>query len=357
MRVPIPKSPADRRRTSPRRALSRALVVLLAFGLLAAACGDDDEPSTGDRKTIRIALDFFPNTNYAGIAAAIDKGYFEEQNLDVEIVPWAFTVTGILVENGNADLGIAYPPDTFREVALGNKVRTVAAILQVSNVSIIVPEDSPYRVAADLQNAATYGGFGTPHEGPIVTEFLKAVGDPNPDFTPVVLQGGPTEALISGDVDFSASFIGWLDIAARLAGTPMRVFPYREYIPEIVYPDVIFVASQDTIDSDANLLERALIALGKGYEAVAADPAEAANILIRVFPDLEQSRALVTESAVYRAPQYLDGNGNWGCVVESQFAGMAGLLDRSGLLVDAGGNAVARPSFDSFATNQLLPNC
>ena len=123
MRVPIPKSPADRRRTSPRRALSRALVVLLAFGLLAAACGDD-EPSTGDRKTIRIALDFFPNTNYAGIAAAIDKGYFEEQNLDVEIVPWAFTVTGILVENGNADLGIAYPPDTFREVALGNKVRT-----------------------------------------------------------------------------------------------------------------------------------------------------------------------------------------------------------------------------------------
>ena len=81
--------------------------------------------------------------DYAGIAAAIDKGYFEEQNLDVEIVPWAFTVTGILVENGNADLGIAYPPDTFREVALGNKVRTVAAILQVSNVSIIVPEDSP----------------------------------------------------------------------------------------------------------------------------------------------------------------------------------------------------------------------
>ena len=329
---------------------------MLALSLVAAACGDD-APSTDERQTIRIALDFFPNTNYAGIAAAIDKGYFEEQNLDYEIVPWAFTVTGILIENGNADLGIAYPPDTVREVALGNNVRVVAAILQESNVSIIVPEGSDYRTAADLANAETYGGFGTPHEQPIVTEFLKANGDANPDFTPVVLQGGPTEALISGDVDFSASFVGWLDISARLAGTPMRVFPYRDSIPEIVYPDVIFVANQDAIDNNSNLLERALIALSKGHQDVAADPAEAANILIRVFPDLEASRQLVTESAVYRAPQYLDENDNWGCIQESDFAGISGLLDRSGLLIDAGGTRVAQPSFDSFATNDLLPDC
>ena len=334
----------------------RVLAFLLAFGLVAAACGDD-APSTDERQTIRIALDFFANTNYAGIAAAIDKGYFEEQNLDYEIIPWAFTVTGILIENGNADLGIAYPPDTFREIALGNNIRAVGAILQVSNVSIIVPEDSQYQAAADLANAEFYGGFGTPHEGPIVTEFLKAVGDANPDFTVVVLQGGATEALISGDVDFSASFIGYLDISARLAGTPMRVFPYRDYIPEIVYPDVVFVASQNTIDNNSNLLERALIALNKGYQDVAADPAEAANILIRVFPDLEQQRQLVTESAVYRAPQYLNADGNWGCLEESQYAGIAGLLDRSGLLLDADGNAVAQPSFDDFATNSLLPDC
>ena len=95
-----------------------------------------------------------------------------------------------------------------------------------------------------------------------------------------------------------------------------------------------------------------MLALNKGYQDVAADPAEAADILIRVFPDLEQSRQLITESAVYRAPQYLDENGNWGCLQESQFDGIAGLLDRSGLLLDAGGNAVAQPSFDNFATNE-----
>ena len=210
---------------------------------------------------------------------------------------------------------------------------------------------------ADLAAADKYGGFGTPHEGPIVTEFLKSVGDADPDFNVVVLQGGATEALISGDVDFSASFIGWLDIQARLAGTPMRVFPYRDHIPEIVYPDVIFIANQNTIDNDANLLQRALLALSKGYRLAAEDPAEAANILIRVFPDLEASRALVTESAVYRAPQYLDENGNWGCMQESQFAGIAGLLDRTGLLVDNNDNPVAQPTFDRFATNELLPNC
>ena len=197
---------------------------------------------------------------------------------------------------GSADLGIAYPPDVLREVALGSSLKIVAAIIQENNVALVVPADSPYQTAADLDAAESYGGYGTPHERPLVTEMLTAAGAATPgDFQEVVLQGGAIEALIGDRVDFSAVFQGWSEIAARLRGTELRLFPYVDFIPEIVYPDVVFIARSEMIEQQPGVLERALKALGDAYTFAAENPDEAAEILISEVTDLQQSEALVRE--------------------------------------------------------------
>lgn len=309
----------------------------------------EGEGAASASETLRIALDFTPNTNHSGIYVALAKGYFEEQGINAEVIPYSGTPAGVLVENGQADLAVAYPASTLIELASGSMQKIVAEIIQVNNAALVVPADSPAESPADLAGKV-YGGYGTSHEGPIVREVLIGAGAENPEFKEVVLQTGAIEALMSGQVDFSSVYEGWSEIGAELAGTPLKTFRYGDYVEGYTYPDVVFVASDKAIETKGDLLKRGLTALSEGYAFAAENPAETATILTDQVPELAQSQELVSRSAEFRAPQYLDASGNWGCLTEGQFTGLIGVLSNAGVLSET-------PSFEDFATNDLLEAC
>ena len=43
-------------------------------------------PQNEDLKKVTVILDYVPNTNHTGMYVALDKGYYEEEGLDVEII-------------------------------------------------------------------------------------------------------------------------------------------------------------------------------------------------------------------------------------------------------------------------------
>ena len=71
----------------------RALMLLMLPLLLimAAGCGGDPTPtSPGPTATptpvkVRLALDWYPNANHAGLYIAQAKGYFSDEGLEVEM--------------------------------------------------------------------------------------------------------------------------------------------------------------------------------------------------------------------------------------------------------------------------------
>ena len=179
--------------------------------------------------------------------------------------------------NGQADLAVAFPASTLIEIAGGSEQKIVAEIIQVNNAALVVPADSPVESPADLAGKA-YGGYGTSHEKPIVTQVIAGAGAENPDFKEVVLQTGAIEALTSGQVDFSSVYEGWSEIGAEIAGTPLKSFRYGDYVEGYTYPDVVFVASDEAIETKADLLRRGLAALAEGYAFAAESPAETVTI-------------------------------------------------------------------------------
>jgi ABC-type nitrate/sulfonate/bicarbonate transport system substrate-binding protein len=298
---------------------------------------------------IRIALDFTPNTNHSGIYVALANGYFEEQGIEAEVIPFAFgTPSTGLIAAGQADLAVGFPADIAIQVAGGTDLTMVAEIIQVNNASLVTLEDSPLQGPADF-SGKRYGGYGTPHEGPIVAEILEGAGV-DPTFEEVVLSTGAIEALTSGEVDFSAVYEGWSEIGAEIAGSPLDTYPYKDYVEGYIFPDVVFVSSSELIASKADALTRALVALGQGYAFAAENPAETAEILTTQVPELETSEELVSRSADFRAPQYLDENGTWGCLREEQFTGIVTILADAGVIAES-------PAFADLATNELLEGC
>jgi ABC-type nitrate/sulfonate/bicarbonate transport system substrate-binding protein len=299
---------------------------------------------------IKIALDFTPNTNHSGIYVALANGYFEEQGIAAEVIPYAFGTppTG-LVASGEADLAVGFPPDVAIQVSTGADLKIVSEIIQVNNAALVTLVDSPLTGPADF-GGKKYGGYGTPHEAPVVTAILEGAGANPTTFEEVILSTGAIEALTSGDVDFSAVYEGWSEIGAEIAGSPLNTFPYKDYVEGYIFPDVVFVTSGALIEEKGDTLRRALAALAQGYAFAAESPAETAEILTTQVPELGQSQELVSRSAEFRAPQYLDANGTWGCLREEQFTGVVDLLADAGVIADP-------PAFADYGTNELLEGC
>lgn len=115
--------------------MSIILFVGIAF---LAACGQNDESNGSDEEgnadltPVKFALDWTPNTNHTGIYVAKEKGYFEEQGLDVEILLPGEVGVNQLLAAGKADFGVSYQ-EGLTQAALGkSSTRLHYAVMRIT---------------------------------------------------------------------------------------------------------------------------------------------------------------------------------------------------------------------------------
>ena len=93
-----------RPRTSHLVYLIASLFIVL--GGVLAACGGDDEPE-GPADDVKIVLQWVVQAQFAGYYVALEKGFYEEENLNVEIQPGGPDILPVqLVAAGAAELAV-----------------------------------------------------------------------------------------------------------------------------------------------------------------------------------------------------------------------------------------------------------
>ena len=338
-----------------------AVAAIVALGtLFAAGCGSSSSSasSTTPKKlqTFTIALDWTPNTNHTGIYVAKEKGYFAEEGLDLQILPYSGANTDVLVAQGKADLGVSFVPQLLVSKTSGIPITAVAAIMSRNVESLAVLASSKYTSPKDLAVGTTYGGFGLPYEVPTWTAVMKADGATKVDFKNVVLNTAAYEALFAKKIDWSAIFDAWEGIQAQQRGIKLRTFPIKQYLGDAGnYPSAIFVASDKQISSDPELIQKGLAALSKGYTYAAENPADAAKILISSDSSLQQAKDQVNASAKYLAPIYIGDSSQWGEIKGASVEGLGKILLAAGALKDASGKPVTSADYSTYYNNNLLP--
>ena len=76
----------------------RSFAVFVVASLVLAACSSGGGSSasagasTGALKPIRLQLQWFPQAQFAGYFAALDKGYYKDEGFDVTILPGAVEI-------------------------------------------------------------------------------------------------------------------------------------------------------------------------------------------------------------------------------------------------------------------------
>jgi ABC-type nitrate/sulfonate/bicarbonate transport system substrate-binding protein len=230
------------------------------------------------------------------------------------------------------------------------------AILQHTAQEIAVLESSSISRPKDL-DGKTYAGFGYPNEVPTLQAVIKADGGTG-EFETVTLDTAAYEALYQKRADFVITFSAWEGIEAEQRGIPLRAFQFTDY----GFPDfyqVVLACDSDWLAKDPETAKAFIGASVKGLEFAAANPDEAARILIDQNPGVfDANPDLPKASARFLAEQKLlvDANGAVGTQTLERWTGYSSFLYDQGLLADASGKPLtAPPDYGSLFTNDFLP--
>ena len=322
--------------------------------LLLFACGSDG--GSGGRTNVTIALDWVPNTNHAGVFVAQEKGWYADEKLNVTILPYSEGSTpDVQVAAGRADFGFSFEEAVTMARAAGQPLVSVAAVIQKNSSALVTLKDSGLDRPARL-NGRRYAGFGAPFEEPVINAIIACDGVASPRFENVTTNTFGFQALQAKQADFVWIFLGWEGVQAKRQNVELNAFPPTSYCIPNYYTPVI-VTNEKMTKEKADIVRRFMRATARGYELAIADPAQAADLLIKAaprgsFPDPE----LVKESAQFLATRYKEGKARWGEQDLQVWTDYPRFMVQSGRLKDANGRTVTGElDYASFFTNDFLP--
>lgn len=305
-----------------------ALILALTFLFSLCACGGKKE------ETITFVLDWTPNTNHTGIYVALEKGWFEEAGLNVEVVQPPEGGSALLVAAGNAQFAVT-AQDTIAPALTGAEpmpITAVAAILQHNTSGIVSRAGEGMDTPRGLEGKK-YATWDSPVEKATIRQVMAADGG---DFDKVELIPSTVtdevSALQSGSVDAIWIFYGWAGIACEVAGLPIDYFDFADFDPVLDFYTPIIVSNDQWLAENPDTARAFLAALSRGYEYAADHPREAADILMEAAPELKTNAELVYRSQEYLAGEYVADAARWGEIDPARWGGYFSWLSSNGLL-------------------------
>lgn len=265
-------------------------------------------------EAITFVLDWTPNTNHTGLYVALEKGYFEDQGLTVEIVQPPEDGADALVASGKAQFGVSFQDTMAPGVAGDNALPTtaVAALIQHNTSGIVSRKGEGMDRPRGLEGHK-YATWDTPIELAMIKNVVEADGG---DYDKIELIPSTVtdevSALQSNSVDAIWIFYGWAGVKMELEDLETDYFSFSDINPVFDYYTPVIIGNNDFLQENPETATKFLTALRDGYEFSIANPQEAAEILCSAAPELDPELAAASQE--YLANQYKADVERWGYI-------------------------------------------
>ena len=153
-------------------------------------------------KELDVVLDWYPNALHAFMYTAIEKGYYEEEGLKVNIrFPSNANDAIALVAAGRADIGLYYQQDVIQVRANQNiPVKSIGAVGQAPLNIVLSLKEKNITSPSDLVSK-TVGYAGTELSEALVRSIMENVGADDSDVTLIDVGFDLMSAMTTGNVD------------------------------------------------------------------------------------------------------------------------------------------------------------
>ena len=342
-----------------------ATALILGIGLLfgAAGCASNNAGTSGnsdDDSSISFMLDWTPNTNHIGLYVAQELGYFDNEGVNVTILPTAQAGAETSVENGVADVGFTTLSNVAAFNAQGANLKMVFDLTQqpvarwcalASHTDISTPKDF---------DGKTFVSFGSAEQTAVLRQMIRTAGGTG-DFETATAGTNTFQALTNGQGDFGGFYATWENVESELHGPALHCFVASDWgVPG--NPDQLGFAVNAAWLKDAShgdTLRRFLAAVRRGYDYALTNPDEAADILVDQAGEAQLDPELTHASM----QEIVDGN-YWTTDDPTAVPGTVNLeaaqayidfLYENGTYADADGSPLpAAPQAADLATNEYL---
>ncbi len=327
--------------------MKKVLLIFLVLAIVLTA-GCRKQAHLEKPTKVTLMLDWTPNTNHTGIYVALEKGYFEERNLEVEIVQPAEVWPEQAVSAGKADFGISFQ-EALTQYVINEAAPLIAisAILQHDTSGFIWLKESSIKSPDDFEGK-TYGGWGTEWENAIVRFIMKDHGK-NPDNLKMVQLGvfDQITGLVNKLYDFTWIYYAWEGIDSEIRGLDSAFYRIADYYPQFDHYTPLFITNTTMVKDKPEVVMAFTEAISEGYTYAAAHPEEAANILLKYAPEL--NRELVEKSQAWISKEYISDANCFGIMKDEVWNTFTDFMFQAGLLKSKPEN------IKTLYTNEFIP--
>ncbi|MDO7906782.1 ABC transporter substrate-binding protein [Paenibacillus sp. JX-17] len=294
------------------------LTALIILALTACGGSKPDSPGTSEGsakgsdkplKDVKVVLDWTPNTNHTGLYVAKEKGFYEKEGLNVEIVQPGQASADDLVASNKIPFGISYQESVTQARIQGVPLVSIAAVIQHNTSGFAAPVDRSIQSPKDFEGK-TYGGWGSPVEEAVMKSIMDLQGADVKKVKNINIGDADYFTAVKRDIDFAWIYYAWTGVEAELRGEPLDMLYVKDYSKDLDYYTPVIVTNEETIKSDPELVKSFMKATSEGYKFAIDKPEEAAGILSAAVPELDKK--LVAASQKWLSPRYQDDASQWG---------------------------------------------
>src|SRR6056297_597412 len=303
-----------------KKKMKKTTVIMLAMTLLLTIT----TISNGDEK-IDVMLDWFPNIDHLPLYVAQEKGFFQEKNLDVEILSPSETSDSLkLAAYGKVDIAVAYEPQIIAAASRGLPLTAGARLIKHPLSTLLFLENSGIQDPSDLEGKVI--GYTVPGMMDILVEAFAKVNGIN-DLKLVNVGFSIVQSLTSGKVDaIMGPYKNYETVALAMEGYSPAYFPIEEYgIPD--YDELVFITSSKNFENRKRSLGDFAGAIEKAVEYIRTDPEGSVDLFMKIIS--ESSHELERKAFRKTIDLYAE-NGNldhseW--QIFADFAKSSGIID------------------------------
>ena len=262
--------------------MKRFICLLLVCAMLLCGCGASaGDNETSGLKELDVVLDWYPNALHAFLYVAIEKGYYEEEGLKVNIrFPSNANDAISLVAAGQADIGLYYQQDVIQARAQQDvPVKSIGAVVQGPLNIVLSLKEKGITSAGDLVGK-TIGYAGTELSEALIRSIMQYVGADYSDVTMIDVGFDLMSSMTTGNVDATIGCLVNHEVPQmEEEGFSVNWFDLDDYgVP--TYYEGIFLASDEAIANDSETLQAFLRASARGFADMKADPEAALATLL-----------------------------------------------------------------------------
>lgn len=261
----------------------KILVGLLLLVIMLVGCSNDkssQKNGQSELEKISIMLDWYPNAVHSALYVAKEKGYFEEQGLDIEIQMPADTNDPLkLAATEKVDLAISYQSQVVQSRAEGIPVVSVAAYVRHSLDSIMMKKEAGINSPKDLE------GKSVGYPSTVITEAVikTMVEHDGGDFSKVKMIDVGWDlipAVATNKVDaIGGGYINHELVLLNKEGYEMEALRLNDYgVPDNY--ELVIVAGEKTFNKKKASIEKFWQAVTKGQQFVKENSEAGLQILL-----------------------------------------------------------------------------